>query len=123
MPAMPNEPVNLTDAADGMPWSEVDQALQIRVHSAGAILEIHGLGQAGQGHQNDGRADMIYVIVSGYGVLRCGDTALECTMGDVLFVPRGHPHGFEQQDGEIRIWRISLAAQDQDQPAQRADHG
>jgi mannose-6-phosphate isomerase-like protein (cupin superfamily) len=38
---------------------------------------------------------MIYVIVSGNGVLRCGETALECTMGDLLFVPRGHPHGFE----------------------------
>jgi hypothetical protein len=44
MPAMPNVPVNLTNAADGMSWSEMDQALQIRVHSAGAILEIHGLG-------------------------------------------------------------------------------
>jgi hypothetical protein len=36
--------------------------------------------------------------------------AMECTAGDVLFVPRGHEHRFERLDGEIRIWRISLKA-------------
>ena len=59
------------------------------------------------GHANDGLADTVYVIVSGFGVLHWGDTALECTAGDVLFVPGGQVHRFERLDGEIRIWRIS----------------
>ena len=49
-------------------------------------------------------------IISGYGVLRCRDTAMECTAGDVLFVPRGHEHWFERLDGEIRIWLKATAA-------------
>jgi mannose-6-phosphate isomerase-like protein (cupin superfamily) len=93
-----------------MPWSEVGRALRISAHRAGAVLEILGLNQDGQGHPNDGRSDTVYVIVSGYGLLRHGEQALECTGGDVLFLPRGHPHHFERLDGEIRIWRISLDA-------------
>jgi mannose-6-phosphate isomerase-like protein (cupin superfamily) len=50
--------------------------------------------------------------VSGYGLLRCGDMSLECTEGDVPFVPAGRPHWFERLDGEIRMWRISLAPAD-----------
>ncbi len=49
-------------------------------------------------------------IISGYGVLRCRDTAMECTAGDVLFVPRGHEHWFERLDGEIRISLKATAA-------------
>ena len=44
-----------------------------------------------------------------YGVFRCGDNTVECTGGDVLFAPRGTERRFERLDGEIRIWRISLA--------------
>ena len=64
-------------------------------------------GPRGGGHANDGLTDTVYVIASGYGALRWGDTALECTAGDVLFVPNGRPHCFERLHGEIRIWRIS----------------
>lgn len=104
----PQGPVNLTEAAGHMPWSEVDQALRIRARSDGRVLEIRGLGHAADGHPNAGLHDTVYVIVSGYGVLRCRETAMECTGNDVIFVPSGAPHHFERLDGEIRIWQISL---------------
>jgi hypothetical protein len=63
----------------------------------------------GDGYKSDGIADTVYVIESGYGVLRWGETALECTAGDVLFVPGGQAHRFERLDGTIRVWRISTA--------------
>ena len=100
-------PINLTAAAERLPWSEVGQALCVHGASEGSVLEICGLDRAGGGHANDGLTDAVYVIASGYGALRWGDTALECTAGDVLFVPNGRPHCFERLDGEIRIWRIS----------------
>lgn len=103
-------PINLTEAAGHMPWSKVGDALRIRACADNARLEIQGLDHAEDGYPNDGYADTVYVVMSGYGVLRCGDMSLECTDGDVLFVPRGYPHFFERLDGEIRIWRISLAA-------------
>ncbi len=100
-------PINLTAAAERLPWSEVGQALCVHGASEGSVLEICGLDRVGGGHANDGLTDTVYVIASGYGALRWGDTALECTAGDVLFVPNGRPHCFERLDGEIRIWRIS----------------
>ena len=100
-------PINLTAAAERLPWSEVGQVLCVRGASEGSALEICGLDRVGDGHANDGLADTVYVIVSGFGVLHWGDTALECTAGDVLFVPGGQVHRFERLDGEIRIWRIS----------------
>ncbi len=100
-------PTNLTAAAERLPWSEVEQAHCVRGGSEGSALEICGLDRAGEGRANDGLTDTVYVVASGYGVLRCGETALECTAGDVLFVPGGRAHRFERLDGEIRIWRIS----------------
>jgi mannose-6-phosphate isomerase-like protein (cupin superfamily) len=111
MSAAPPVPINLTEAADRMPWSEVEQALRICAPLEGAVLQIQALGHADHGHRNDGHADIVYIVVSGYGVLRCGEAAFECTVGDVLFMPSGSPHHFERLDGEIRLWRIALARQ------------
>ena len=100
-------PINLTAAAERLPWSEMGQARCVHSAFKGSALEICGLERVADGHANDGLADTVYVVASGYGVLRCGETALECTAGDVLFVPGGQVHRFERLDGEIRIWRIS----------------
>ena len=113
---MTNAPVNLTEAAGRMPWSEVDRTLRVRAHASGATLEIRGLDPVNDGNASDGRSDTIYVIVSGYGVLRYDDKAMECTEGDVLFVPSGYPHQFEQRDGGIKMWRISLAPVENGEP-------
>jgi mannose-6-phosphate isomerase-like protein (cupin superfamily) len=109
MSAAPPVPINLTEAADRMPWPEVERALQICARIESVVLQIQALGHAENGHHSDGRADTVYIIVSGYGLLRCDAAAFECTAGDVLFMPSGAPHHFERLDGEIRLWRITLA--------------
>jgi mannose-6-phosphate isomerase-like protein (cupin superfamily) len=101
-------PINLTEAAIRVPWSEIDQALRVQTRAAGFVLDIRGLEHAEDGHTNPSLSETVYVIVQGYGVLRCGDMAMECTKDDVLFVPSGHPHHFERLDGQIKIWRVSL---------------
>ena len=103
------KPVNLTEVAGPRPWSEVAQNLRIHARCGGAMLQIQALDHAEHGHRNDSHAHTVYVIVSGYGLLRCRDTGLECTEGDVLFVPADCPHRFERMDGDLRVWRISLA--------------
>jgi mannose-6-phosphate isomerase-like protein (cupin superfamily) len=62
---------------------------------------------AENGQQNDGSREIVYVVIAGFGLLQYDDVGVECTGGDVLFVPRGCPHRFERLDGEIKIWRIS----------------
>jgi mannose-6-phosphate isomerase-like protein (cupin superfamily) len=101
-------PVNLTVAAERMSWAEVRQSLRIRASLGSHVLQIHGLAHAEDGHPSSGVSDTVYVIVSGFGMLRWGITVLECTAGDVLFVPQGYPHRFERLDGATRIWRIWL---------------
>jgi mannose-6-phosphate isomerase-like protein (cupin superfamily) len=101
-------PVNLTEAAAGMSWTEACETLRVCHRSQAACVSIQPLGDGEDGRPNDGAFDMIYVVVSGFGVLRCEQKEMECTAGDVLFIPRGHPHRFERMDGEIRIWRIEL---------------
>ncbi len=100
-------PVNLTAMTEALglpgPRPEMCRAGEAR----GCTLEVCGLDHAGDEHPGEAPADTVYVIASGYGLLRCGDTELECTAGDVLFVPGGQAHRFEQLGGEIRIWRIS----------------
>jgi mannose-6-phosphate isomerase-like protein (cupin superfamily) len=111
MPFPPQQnPINLTATAETMSWPEVQEAVRVFARSIGYILEIRALDDVEAGHQATGMTDTVYVVIAGYGVLHNGDTATECTAGDVLFVPRGHEHWFERLDGAIRIWRISLEA-------------
>jgi mannose-6-phosphate isomerase-like protein (cupin superfamily) len=103
----PSKPVNLTAAAEPMPWPEACEAIGASGFSEAAALEVRGLTHAEDGQPNDGSRETVYVVVGGFGALSYDDGDMECTAGDVLFVPRGCPHRFERLDGEIKIWRIS----------------
>jgi hypothetical protein len=103
----PLKPLNLTAAAEPMLWAEACR--MISISGPTAALEVRGLTHAENARQNDGSHEIVYIIVGGFGALQHGDTAIECTSGDVLFVPKGCPHRFERLDGEIKIWRISAA--------------
>lgn len=108
-PPARRDPINLTAAAERRPWSEAKRVFDVPPSTDGPSLGIVGLDDVEAGWSSPGVSDTVYVIVSGYGVLHCGDAAMECTMGDVVFVPRGRAHHFERRDGVIRIWRISSA--------------
>ncbi|TPM89492.1 hypothetical protein FJ966_29225 [Mesorhizobium sp. B2-1-5] len=107
MPSRPSKPINLTAAAEPMPWSEACKTIGVTGPSELVALDVRGLTHADNGRLNDGSRETVYVVVAGFGVLRCDDAAMECTAGDVIFVPRGCPHRFERLDGEIKIWTIS----------------
>jgi hypothetical protein len=102
-----SQPFNLTAAAESMLWSGASHTVGVSGPSETVALEVRGLNSAENGRQNDGSQDIVYVVFAGFGVLRSDDLDLECTAGDVLFVPQGCSHRFERMDGEIRIWRIS----------------
>ena len=103
----PSKPVNLTAASESMSWEQACKCIGVSGPSDAPALEIHGLTQAENGRVNDGAHETVYVVVSGFGVLCCADMDIECTAGDVLYVPRGCLHRFERLDGDIRIWSIS----------------
>ncbi|MCK1288612.1 cupin domain-containing protein [Bradyrhizobium sp. 44] len=108
-------PVNLTEIASGMSWRQACETLRICHRPGTASIRIRPLDGPESGAPDDGSSDTIYVVVSGYGMLRLDSKKMECTAGDLLFIPRGHPHHFDRTDGEIRIWKISLAQDSADE--------
>lgn len=50
--------------------------------------------------------DEIYVIASGSSNFLCGDNYFSCTQGDVLFVPAGMEHRFENFSDDFATWVI-----------------
>jgi mannose-6-phosphate isomerase-like protein (cupin superfamily) len=105
--ARPTKPVNLTAAAEPLSWDQAIRAIGIGGPSEGVALDVQAVSQAENGCRHDGRREVVYVVVAGFGVLRWEDSELEFTAGDVLFVPKGCLHHFDQLDRTVRIWRIS----------------
>ena len=117
-PGQVSAPVNLTAAADRLPWAEAERRLRLRALSGEASLEISALGLDGETGPDPGLSDIVYVVIAGYGLLHCAETTLEFTIGDVLFLPRGRPHRIERQDAEVRLWRIALGPPPGPDPAE-----
>jgi hypothetical protein len=107
---LPRHPINLTAASEPMSWPQACEMIGVAGPSEGPGLEVHGIICAENGYLNDSTFDVVYVVVSGFGVLHSHDTDVDCTAGDVLFVPRGCPHRFKRLDRDMKIWRVSLIA-------------
>lgn len=107
----PKYPVNLTAATETMSWELARKVIGLTGPSEKMALEVRCMSHAESDHVNNGQDETVYVVISGYGVLRSDDSEMQCTAGDVLFVPRGCSHHFERLDGDIRIWRISPVMQ------------
>ena len=102
-------PINLTGIAAGMSWKDACDTLRVCHRSPSAGVSIQPLDDGANEQPSESTSDTIYVVISGYGILRYEDNDIECTAGDVLFVPRWPStsvcaHG----RGRSRIWRIRL---------------
>lgn len=56
--------------------------------------------------QQPHRQDEVYVVVQGSGRFRNGDTAHPFTPGDLLFVPAGVVHRFEDFSDDLVVWVV-----------------
>ena len=50
--------------------------------------------------------DELYVVIQGSGWFICGDQRLPFDIGDVLFVPAGVVHRFEDFTGDFCVWVV-----------------
>ena len=106
----PTRAVNLTAASGRMSWEQACKIFGVTGSAETTALEVLGLDNAGNGDQNDGSRDTVYFVISGFGLLCTENAEMECTVGDVLFVPKGCPHHFQSLDRDIKIWRVSPVA-------------
>jgi mannose-6-phosphate isomerase-like protein (cupin superfamily) len=119
LPTDPGRPANLTAAAELAGLTNGHGITQVlnRSNVAVTIYGIDGLETIAE----DAEADILYVIISGYGVLRCRDGArVEFTAGDVMMVPAGAWHRFEETSPKFSTWRIVVGNPPQ---AKAADDG
>ena len=107
LPPDPDQPVNLTAAVELAGLMDGRGIAQVLV-GAHLTFDIHGPdGLETISQVSD--ADPLYVIISGYGVLRCADgSRIEFTAGDLMLVPAGAEHRFEEIGPKFRTWRIVL---------------
>ena len=92
-PAGPRQAVRVLEAGDG-----------------GPVFEFQARDGPGEWPEEPGDRDAVYVVISGEGVLLCGDEVLECAVGDVLFAPAGAPRRFERLSHGFSTWRILLGS-------------
>jgi mannose-6-phosphate isomerase-like protein (cupin superfamily) len=50
--------------------------------------------------------DEVYVVIQGEGRFLCGDTRCDFGPGDVLFVPAGVEHRFEDFSDDLAVWVV-----------------
>lgn len=56
--------------------------------------------------QTPHRQDELYIIVNGRGILNRNGEKITCKTGDVLFVPAGMKHHFEDFSNDFATWVI-----------------
>jgi mannose-6-phosphate isomerase-like protein (cupin superfamily) len=57
-------------------------------------------------HQTSHEQDELYIVLHGRGVLLVGEDRVSFTAHDVLFVPAGVVHRFEDFDDDLVTWAI-----------------
>ncbi len=101
-------PINLTAVAERTWWPERRRVARVLARADRLELEIRALDGTEEERRSPSLCDDVYVVLSGYGLLRRGEETVERTAGDVVLAPAGVAHGFERLDGELKVWRISL---------------
>jgi mannose-6-phosphate isomerase-like protein (cupin superfamily) len=103
----PDQPANLTAAAELAGLTKEHGITQV-LNRPDVAVTIHATGDL-ETRAEGAETDIIYVIISGYGVLCCrGGARIEFTAGDVMLVPAGTWHRFEEISPKFRTWRIAV---------------
>lgn len=107
--------IALADAAAGLPAQSPAQLRFVTLLQRGTMsVELY----APQGHdaQTPHRQDELYVVVAGSGTFLNGDARHHFGPGDVLFVPAGVEHRFEQFSDDFQTWVIFYGPEGGEQP-------
>jgi mannose-6-phosphate isomerase-like protein (cupin superfamily) len=69
-------------------------------------LEVEVYAPIGEDLQQPHSRDEVYVVISGTGMFRNGDERLPFKPGDLLFVPAGVAHRFEEFTDDFATWVV-----------------
>jgi mannose-6-phosphate isomerase-like protein (cupin superfamily) len=93
--------VTLAEAVARLPGPGGERFAKVFEHGS-LVVEI--FAPRGRDTQQPHTRDELYVVVNGSGEFLSGDTRQPFTPGDVLFVPAGLPHRFENFTPDLAVW-------------------
>jgi mannose-6-phosphate isomerase-like protein (cupin superfamily) len=105
--------IALQDALRQLPASRGQRFIELLRHGSLSV-ELY----APQGHdpQQPHTQDELYVVISGSGRFCHGDDVKSFATGDVLFVPAGDTHRFEDFSDDFATWVIFVGPQGGQRP-------
>lgn len=105
--ATPASPIRVTveEAAARLPHQD-ESPLRVATSLKRGSLLVKLYAPRGHDPQSPHTQDELYVVVSGRGEFVNGDDRHPFGPGDVLFVPAGRPHRFENFTDDFQTWVI-----------------
>lgn len=95
--------LTLAQGLAAMPGPERDHYAILLEHGT---LEVGLYAPRGRDPQTPHTRDELYVVMRGSGRFLNGDQRIEFGPGDVLFVPAGREHRFEEFSSDLALWVI-----------------
>lgn len=93
--------LTLTQGLAAMPGPDADHYATLLEHGT---LEVGLYAPQGHDPQTPHTRDEVYVVMRGTGVFLNGGIRTEFGPGDVLFVPAGREHRFEEFSADLALW-------------------
>ena len=100
---MSNKKVSLLEAIEQLK-KEVDKPFTVLMKHGTMSVEYFAPQKIDS--QTPHSQDELYVIVRGHGQLNRDEEILECKAGDVLFVPAGMAHRFQNFTDDFATWVV-----------------
>ncbi len=73
-------------------------------------LEVRFYAPPGRDPQTPHERDELYIVASGSGHFRLGDTVTPCGVGDLLFAAAHEVHRFEDFSADFAVWVVFYGA-------------
>lgn len=106
--------VTLAQALRQIPDSATDPYAIVLEHGT---LEVGLYTPRGTDYQTPHTRDEVYVVMRGSGWFVNGSDRHPFGTGDVLFVPAGRPHRFEEFSDDLSVWVMFYGPQGGERPA------
>jgi mannose-6-phosphate isomerase-like protein (cupin superfamily) len=95
--------ISFPRAAQTVPTSDGQRWAALFQHGT---LEVEIYAPRGTDPQNPHKKDEVYVVAHGMGEFVCGGERTKFAAGDLLFVPAGENHRFENFSDDFVAWVI-----------------
>lgn len=110
---MPEHHLTLDDALARLPGRTGERYVELFLHGT---MSVELYAPRGSDPQTPHTKDEVYVVVQGSGQFRNGDARHSFGPGDLLFVPAGVTHRFEEFTDDLAVWVIFYGPEGGERP-------